>query len=674
MAVESNLTVGSLYSVSGKITARSPDGSIRSVQNGDPVYLNDVIVAAASSSARINLKAGSTVHVESDQSIHISQFLNDNGLQLVGEPDVADLKDIIVADRQKEESSELDIDDIENLPEPTAGPAPISDGGSSDTVTPLDLSGKQVTPEAGIDTSGPQPLIPPAVEGQQAIPTAGNALPTVTLSNIIASVSENLDTTNSVKFADITINDDGIGTNTFSLSGADAEKFIIVNNGGFFELHIRAGESFDFESQNLLDVTVNVDDASLGGDVDDSVITALAVLDVNEAPSVALSNIVSSLPEDTDTANSIKIADISIIDDALGTNTLTLTGADADKFEIINNNGNFELHLKAGETLDHESQDLLDITVEVDDPTVGGSTDGSDSSSVSITNVNEAPVSDRDAFDDSNLIYEDDLSIAADAAAGVLSNDSDPDGDDLTVSAVNGIDGNVGNVIAGQFGSIVINPDGSYTYTLDNANPAVQALVESQIKTDVFTYTASDGQGGTETLTLTINVVGTDDLPNLIDNNPANNSVFENASNGTAVGITALADDPDNGTSITYSLTDDAGGRFTIDSNTGIVTIADSSLLNHSINPSHDIEVTATSSDGGVDSQILTVNVQSVNVISIDSITDDTGESSSDFITNDQTLSVAGSWTEGSGTLSVSANGTTYVLGTDAALTSTGGT
>ena len=32
---------------------------------------------------------------------------------------------------------------------------------------------------------------------------------------------------------------------------------------------------------------------------------------------------------------------------------------------------------------------------------------------------------------------------------------------------------------------------------------------------------------------------------------------------------------------VTYSLTDDAGGRFTIDANTGVVTVADGSLLDY---------------------------------------------------------------------------------------------
>jgi hypothetical protein len=50
----------------------------------------------------------------------------------------------------------------------------------------------------------------------------------------------------------------------------------------------------------------------------------------------------------------------------------------------------------------------------------------------------------------------------------------------------------------------------------------------------------------------------------LVDNNAAANSVAENAANGTVVGITALGTDADVGATVTYSLSNDAGGRFAI--------------------------------------------------------------------------------------------------------------
>ena len=86
-------------------------------------------------------------------------------------------------------------------------------------------------------------------------------------------------------------------------------------------------------------------------------------------------------------------------------------------------------------------------------------------------------------------------------------------------------------------------------------------------------------------------------------------SVSEAAANGAAVGITAFASDGDASDSVTYSLSDDAGGRFAIDPNTGVVTVADASLLDYETATSHGIEVTATSSDGSTSVQAFTVDV-----------------------------------------------------------------
>ena len=44
-------------------------------------------------------------------------------------------------------------------------------------------------------------------------------------------------------------------------------------------------------------------------------------------------------------------------------------------------------------------------------------------------------------------------------------------------------------------------------------------------------------------------------------------------SSGRPLGLTGLAADADATDNVTYSLSDDAGGRFAIDANTGLVTV-----------------------------------------------------------------------------------------------------
>ena len=87
----------------------------------------------------------------------------------------------------------------------------------------------------------------------------------------------------------------------------------------------------------------------------------------------------------------------------------------------------------------------------------------------------------------------------------VLTNDQDTDGDTLTVT-------NAGTFALGH-GSLALNVDGSYAYTLDNSNPAVNALNDGQTLTDAFTYQISDGHGGTSSATLTVTIHGTTDTP-----------------------------------------------------------------------------------------------------------------------------------------------------------------
>ena len=92
-----------------------------------------------------------------------------------------------------------------------------------------------------------------------------------------------------------------------------------------------------------------------------------------------------------------------------------------------------------------------------------------------------------------------------------------------------------------------------------------------------ITVHAADASGAFTAETFTIAV--TDVAPSQpTDGNNATNTVSEGAANGDLVGITATSSDVNGGT-VTFSLSDDAGGRFAIDASTGVVTVANASLL-----------------------------------------------------------------------------------------------
>ena len=100
------------------------------------------------------------------------------------------------------------------------------------------------------------------------------------------------------------------------------------------------------------------------------------------------------------------------------------------------------------------------------------------------------------------------------AAGNVLANDTDVDaGDTQTVTAVNGAAGNVGVTVAGTYGTLTLNANGSYTYTLTTPRPIVQALRAGQSVTDTFTYATADGPAATNTANLTVTITGTNDAP-----------------------------------------------------------------------------------------------------------------------------------------------------------------
>ncbi|WP_376694852.1 Ig-like domain-containing protein [Wenzhouxiangella sp. EGI_FJ10305] len=202
-----------------------------------------------------------------------------------------------------------------------------------------------------------------------------NEPPTLSLGAASGSLDEN-NTPNNVVTA-ITVDDDGLGTNNLSLSGADAGSFQI--NGSNLEFTATA----DFETQSSYSVTVEVDDTAVGSTPDDSQTFTLTINDVNEAPTITLNNTVTTLPDDTDTTARVKVADIVVDDDALGSNTTSLAGADSGVFEIDGT----ELFLSAGTALDATTDSDLSVSVQVDDTSVGSTPDDMAPLDISVTDA-----------------------------------------------------------------------------------------------------------------------------------------------------------------------------------------------------------------------------------------------------------------------------------------------
>ncbi len=204
---------------------------------------------------------------------------------------------------------------------------------------------------------------------------------------------------------------------------------------------------------------------------------ALTVAPVNDAP-VAQDD-ASSGDEDTAISGNVLANDSDPDGDALTvTSTGTLATA-AGGSVTLNADGTFAYTPPA----DYSGTDSFTYTI-------SDGLGGTDSATATLTVV---PVNDAPVAQDDTAASSIDKAVTLD----VLANDSDPDGDPLTVAAVT----------QGANGSVAVNPDGTVTYTPNSGYSG----------TDSFSYTVSDGQGGTATATVTVNVLGINSAPLALD-------------------------------------------------------------------------------------------------------------------------------------------------------------
>ncbi|MBI1371298.1 MAG: hypothetical protein GC159_00850 [Phycisphaera sp.] len=132
----------------------------------------------------------------------------------------------------------------------------------------------------------------------------------------------------------------------------------------FLTLNLFDTGSYDVGVSGSATVTIEDDDAA------------------NQAPTgVVLTNTVTELSEATDTSSDVRVADIAVTDDGQGTNDLSVSGVDAAFFEIIGSS----LYLKAGTSLSNAAKASYDVTVDVDDATVGANPDASANFTLMIT-------------------------------------------------------------------------------------------------------------------------------------------------------------------------------------------------------------------------------------------------------------------------------------------------
>src|SRR5882757_5603545 len=208
-----------------------------------------------------------------------------------------------------------------------------------------------------------------------------------------------------------------------------------------------------------------------------------------------------------------------------------------------------------------------------------GTLTNSQTFTIALTDV--APTAPTDTNNAANTVAE---GAANGSTVGITASSVDPNGPATTYS----LSDNAG-------GRFAIDPS---TGVVTVANGAAIDFETAPAHAYGITVLATNGALSTSTA-MSIGV--TDVGPSTpVDTNGAANSVFEGAANGTVVGITASSTDPGGGPAATYTLTDSAGGRFAIDANTGIVTVANGAAIDFETAPGHAYGITVQTQAGAL--------------------------------------------------------------------------
>ena len=225
------------------------------------------------------------------------------------------------------------------------------------------------------------------------------------------------------------------------------------------------------------------------------------------------------------------------------------------------------------------------------------SADGSYTDQVFSITINDVDEFDTGVVTDANAAAN---TVAEDAAVGTavgltgLASDAD-----ATATITYSLDDNAGGRFAIHATTGVVTVNAALDYeTATSHSVTVRA-------------TSSDGSFSTQSFSIAVTDVNESGITAISDTDGASDYVLENAANGTAVGLTAFADDPDGTDTVSYTLDDDAGGRFAIHATTGVVTVAGG--INREAAGTYDITVRATSSDTTTTTRTFTITIGDVD-------------------------------------------------------------
>ncbi|WP_162619794.1 retention module-containing protein, partial [Salinicola acroporae] len=278
-----------------------------------------------------------------------------------------------------------------------------------------------------------------------------------------------------------------------SVAGSNGGTFIVQSDGSYRFLPGNTYNSLAAGEQTTSQISYTVSDGHGNVSVATLTVTIVGTNDV----AIISGPAVGSVVEDSGvsggklaTTGLLSVTDVDTGQSSFNPGSAIFTGASGATDGVTSSLGSLSITADGRWTFNVDNskvQYLGEGQVRTETFTVK-SADGSASQTITINIIgtNDAPVARADTGSTGENAT---LNVAA--AQGVLANDSDIDGGTLTVSAVNGVSGSVGQSIAGSNGgTFTLNADGSYSF---NPGTAFDRLAVGQTDKTQVSYTVSDG-------------------------------------------------------------------------------------------------------------------------------------------------------------------------------------
>ena len=292
---------------------------------------------------------------------------------------------------------------------------------------------------------------------------------------------------------DVDSDDDGASL-TYTITSAPSEGSVVNNGDGTFGFS--PGDDFqDLDQGETRTVTFTYTATDSHGAVSEPSTVTIRVAGTNDAP-VAVIDSVSGTEDASVTIN------VLANDTDVDGETLTIThvnGANIAVNGTVAVGGGASVRLNADGTLTYvpaaNANGVQTFSYTVSDGMGGAATSTVE---VDLAAVNDAPVAQADTAS-----TDEDTAVVL-TATSLLANDTDLDGDTLSISSVSAVSERGASVSINAAGDVVYDP-GSST--------ELQALSRGQQVTDTFTYVVTDAAGATSTATVTITVDGQLEAP-----------------------------------------------------------------------------------------------------------------------------------------------------------------